>query len=94
MISPELKWEGNRLWLVKHTPLDNYMPDVDQLKKNWAFVEEQIAGGNAVSAWAVGFGGVAEGLCKMSFGNSFGVDVNVPEEDLFNYSYGSMIPSV
>ena len=91
VISPELKWEGNRLWLVKHTPLDNYMPDVDQLKKNWAFVEEQIAGGNAVSAWAVGFGGVAEGLCKMSFGNSFGVDVNVPEEDLFNYSYGSMI---
>ena len=91
VISPELKWEGNRLWLVKHTPLDNYMPDVDQLKKNWAFVEEQIAGGNAVSAWAVGFGGVAEGLCKMSFGNSFGVDVNVPEEDLFNYSYGSII---
>lgn len=91
VISPELKWEGNRLWLVKHTPLDNYMPNVDQLKKNWAFVEEQIAGGNAVSAWAVGFGGVAEGLCKMSFGNSFGVDVNVPEEDLFNYSYGSII---
>lgn len=91
VISPELKWEGNRLWLVKHTPLDNYMPDVDQLKKNWAFVEEQIAGGNAVSAWAVGFGGVAEGLCKMSFGNSFGVDVNVSEEDLFNYSYGSII---
>lgn len=91
VISPELKWEGNRLWLVKHTPLDNYMPDVEQLKKNWAFVEEQIAGGNAVSAWAVGFGGVAEGLCKMSFGNSFGVDVNVPEEDLFNYSYGSIL---
>lgn len=91
VISPELKWEGNRLWLVKHTPLKNYMPDVDQLKKNWAFVEEQIAGGNAVSAWAVGFGGVAEGLCKMSFGNSFGIDVNVPEEDLFNYSYGSII---
>ena len=91
VISPELKWEGNRLWLVKHTPLKNYMPDVDQLKKNWAFVEEQIACGNAVSAWAVGFGGVAEGLCKMSFGNSFGVDVNVPEEDLFNYSYGSII---
>ena len=91
VISPELKWEGNRLWLVKHTPLKNYMPDVEQLKKNWAFVEEQIAGGNAVSAWAVGFGGVAEGLCKMSFGNSFGVDVNVPEEDLFNYSYGSII---
>ncbi len=91
VISPELKWEGNRLWLVKHTPLKNYMPDVEQLKKNWAFVEEQIENGNAVSAWAVGFGGVAEGLCKMSFGNSFGIDVNIPENELFDYSYGSII---
>lgn len=91
VISPELKWEGNKLWLVKHTPLKNYMPDVEQLKRNWAFVEEQIEKGNAVSAWAVGFGGVAEGLCKMSFGNSFGVDVNVADGDLFNYNYGSII---
>ncbi len=91
VISPELKWEGNRLWLVKHTPLKNYMPDVERLKKNWAFVEEQIENGNAVSAWAVGFGGVAEGLCKMSFGNSFGIDVNIPENELFDYSYGSII---
>lgn len=91
VISPELKWEGNRLYLVKHTPLKNYMPDVEQLKKNWNFVEEQIESGNAVSGWAVGFGGVAEGLCKMSFGNAFGVDVNLPENELFDYSYGSII---
>lgn len=91
VISPELKWEGNRLYLVKHTPLKNYMPDVEQLKKNWKFVEEQIESGNAVSGWAVGFGGVAEGLCKMSFGSAFGVDVNLPENELFDYSYGSII---
>ena len=91
VISPELKWEGNRLYLVKHTPLKNYMPDVEQLKKNWKFVEDQIESGNAVSGWAVGFGGVAEGLCKMSFGNAFGVDVNLPENELFDYSYGSII---
>lgn len=91
VISPELKWEGNRLYIVKHTPLKNYMPDVEQLKKNWKFVEEQIESGNAVSGWAVGFGGVAEGLCKMSFGNAFGVDVNLPENELFDYSYGSII---
>lgn len=91
VISPELKWEGNRLYLVKHTPLKNYMPDVEQLKKNWKLVEEQIESGNAVSGWAVGFGGVAEGLCKMSFGNAFGVDVNLPENELFDYSYGSII---
>lgn len=91
VISPELKWENNKLYLIKHTPLANRMPDVEQLKKNWAYVTEQIDAGNIVSGWAVGFGGVAEALCKMSFGNSFGVDVNIPENELFDYNYGSIV---
>ena len=91
VISPELKWEGNQLYLIKHTPHADRMPDVDQLKKNWAYVTEQIEAGNIVSAWAVGFGGVAEALCKMSFGNAFGVDVKIPENELFDYSYGSIV---
>ena len=91
VISPELKWEGNQLYLIKHTPRADRMPDVDQLKKNWAYVTEQIEAGNIVSAWAVGFGGVAEALCKMSFGNAFGVDVKIPENELFDYSYGSIV---
>ena len=91
VISPELKWEGNQLYLIKHTPRADRMPDVDQLKKNWAYVTEQIEAGNIVSAWAVGFGGVAEALCKMSFGNSFGVDVKISENELFDYSYGSIV---
>lgn len=91
VISPEFKWEGNSLYLVKHTPLANYMPDVEQLKRNWKFVEDGIESGKIVSAWAVGFGGVAEGLCKMSFGNAFGANVKISEDELFNYSYGSII---
>ena len=91
VISPELKWEGNQLYLIKHTPHADRMPDVDQLKKNWAYVTEQIEAGNIVSAWAVGFGGVAEALCKMSFGNAFGVDVKISENELFDYSYGSIV---
>ncbi|MCI1640023.1 MAG: phosphoribosylformylglycinamidine synthase [Bacteroidales bacterium] len=91
VISPELKWEGDRLYLIKHTPLENRMPDTVQLKKNWAYVTEQISAGRIVSGWAVGFGGVAEALCKMSFGNAFGVDVKYPEDKLFNYDYGSMV---
>ena len=91
VISPELKWEGNKLYLIKHTPLADRMPDVAQLKKNWAFVTEQIEAGNIVSGWAIGFGGVAEAICKMSFGNSFGVDVNLTDSELFDYSYGSIL---
>lgn len=91
VISPEFKWEEDRLYLVRHTPLQNRMPDIEMLKNNWNHVQEKIEDGTIVAAWAVGFGGVAEGLCKMSFGNAFGFDVNLGEEDLFNLSYGSII---
>ena len=91
VISTEMKWEHNRLYLIKHTPLENHMPNIPQLKKNWEFVEDMIAQGNIESAYAVGYGGVAEALCKMSFGNLFGFKVNYPEDELFNWSYGSII---
>lgn len=91
VISPELKWEGDRLYLVKHTPLADKMPDTEQLKRNWNNIQEKIEDGTIVAGWAVGFGGVAEALCKMSFGNAFGFDVNLPEDDLFNLSYGSIV---
>ncbi len=91
VISPELKWEGNRLYLIKHTPKADYMPDVNQLKANFKYVESQIASGNIVSGYAIGFGGLAEAVCKMSFGNAFGVDIQYPENELFDYSYGSIM---
>ena len=91
VISPELKWEGNRLYLVRHTPLDDRMPDVAGLKANWDFVHSKILSGDIVSAWAVGFGGVAEALAKMSFGNRFGVNVRLDERELFDWSYGSIV---
>ena len=91
VISPELKWEGDRLYLVKHTPLADKMPDTEQLKRNWNNIQEKIEDGTIVAGWAVGFGGVAEALCKMSFGNAFGFDVNLSEDELFNLSYGSIV---
>ena len=91
VISPEFKWEGDRLYLVRHTPLANKMPDTEQLKKNWDNILAKIKDGTIVAAWSVGFGGVAEALCKMSFGNAFGFDVKLSEEDLFNLSYGSIV---
>ncbi len=91
VISPELKYEGNRLYLIKHTPLQNYMPDVEQLKANWKYVHEQIEAGNIVSGYALGFGGVAEAICKMSFGNGLDAKIEYDEKELFNYGYGSIL---
>ena len=44
VISPEFKWEGNKIYLIKHTALDNHMPDLDQLKANTDTLQEQILG--------------------------------------------------
>ncbi len=91
VISPELKYEGNKLYLIKHTPLKNYMPDVEQLKANWNYVTGQIEDGNIVSGYALGFGGVAEAICKMSFGNGLDAKIEYDEKELFNYGYGSIL---
>ena len=91
VISPEFKYEGNKLYLIKHTPLKNHMPDTDQLKANWKFVTEQVEAGNIVSGYALGFGGLAEAVCKMSFGNGLDAKIEYDEKELFNYDYGSIL---
>ncbi len=91
VISPEFKEAGHCIYLIKHLPLHNFMPDTDALKKNWEYVSGQIAAGNIVSGWAVGFGGVAEAVAKMSFGNRIGADIKVNEQDLFGFGYGSLV---
>lgn len=91
VISPEFKWDNNFIYLVKHTPLDNYMPDAEQLKRNWHFIEEQVTCGNIVSGYAVGTNGTAEAICKMSFGNAFGLSIKADNNDLFGGAPGSIV---
>ena len=91
VISPEFKWDGNLVYLIKHTPRADRMPDTDALKRIWDYTRARIDDGTVVSAWACGFGGVAEALAKMSFGNSFGFEVEIPEDELFALNYGSIV---
>jgi phosphoribosylformylglycinamidine synthase len=91
VISPEFKKAGNKIYLLKHTPLANYMPDTDQLQANWTWLRKQIEAGKVVSAWSLSYGGVAEALVKMALGNALGVKVSVPEEELFSLGYGSVV---
>ncbi len=91
VISPEFKAAGHRLYLIRHTPREHFMPDSEQLKRNFAFVSDRIEAGAIVAAWAVGFGGVAEGLAKMAFGNGIGAEATMPEERLYEYACGSIL---
>ncbi|MBR5072009.1 MAG: phosphoribosylformylglycinamidine synthase [Bacteroidales bacterium] len=91
VISPEFKQPGHSIYLLRHNPLPNRMPDTEALAANWTFLREQILAGNVVSAWSLGYGGIAEALVKMSMGNSLGVDVCLPEKELFSLGYGSVV---
>ena len=91
VISPEFKWGGDRIYLFRHTPRADRMPDVESLKAAWTYIHDKIMSGDITAAWAVGIGGVAEALAKMSFGNMFGADVKISENDLFDCLCGSIV---
>ena len=91
VVSTDLKKAGNKLYLIKHTPEANYMPNVEQLKENWTYTTNAIQSGKVCATFALGFGGVAEALAKMSFGNELAVDIQIAENELFDYNYGSIL---
>ncbi len=91
VISTDLKSADNDLYIYRHTPLNNGMPDTDALAEMWGEVTAAIAEGKIKSAYAVGFGGVAEAVAKMAFGNEIGARIELSEAELFNYNYGSIV---
>ena len=91
VISPEFKKAGHALYLLRHKPLEDRMPDTNVLKRLWDYAHQEILAGHIVSAWSLGFGGVGEALAKMAFGNRLGFDVQLAEEDLFSLGYGSLV---
>ena len=91
VVSPELKQAGHKLYLIKHNALANYMPNVEQLKENWTYTTNAIQSGKVCATYALGFGGVAEAIAKMSFGNELAADIQIAENELFDYNYGSIL---
>ena len=91
IISPEFKATGSLIYLVRHNPLPSLMPQTQQLIDNFINIRRLIEEKTIQAAYYPSFGGVAEALAKMSFGNRIGVKVTVKEEDLLDYGYGSVI---
>ena len=91
VISPEFKSMSGNIYMLKHTPLPNRMPNTDQLKENWSWFHDRVQDGKIKAAWSLSYGGVAEALLKMSMGNGLGVKVTYPAEELFNLGYGSIV---
>lgn len=89
LISPEFKQKGNYIYLIKNK-LENCLPNIDLTKNIFEFVRENILNKKILSAFTLQFGGIAEALAKMSFGNNLGFDISTTE-NLFDYGYGSFV---
>ncbi|MEG2192810.1 MAG: phosphoribosylformylglycinamidine synthase, partial [Oscillospiraceae bacterium] len=75
IISPEFKKAGNNVYFIKPQLDDNGLYNTGSLNETFAKVQKAIKDKKVISAWAVGFGGVAEAVTKMCFGNKIGIKI-------------------
>lgn len=93
IVSPEFKNAGDKVIFVKPAYDVNGLPDFNSVKACFDKVEKLISSGNAKAVWAVSFGGVAEAVTKMAFGNKIGFNFTekLSPEILFNPCYGAFV---
>ena len=88
--------------LAKFLPLpviekqnDDYTLNVETFKNNLEALYKLTSNKKVLSASTVRFGGIAETLSKISFGNKIGIKFNgLSKEELFGLNYGSVIVEV
>lgn len=92
--SPEFKLPESRVvWVAPARQADGLRPDPESLKDIYYAVESLIEQEEVISAWTPAFGGIAEGLFKMTLGNriGFALDEDFAPEELFSPNYGGFI---
>ncbi|MCX0378759.1 phosphoribosylformylglycinamidine synthase [Clostridium perfringens] len=95
IISPEFKSIGSTLVLMKGEKLEDGTLEIKGFKNNLEKLYKLIGEEKVISAYSLKFGGVSEGITKMSLGNRIGATINnISKEELFGFNYGSLILEV
>ena len=95
IVSNELKKVGSKLVLLMAEKNDDYTLNVETFKNNLEALYKLTSNKKVLSASTVRFGGIAETLSKISFGNKVGIKFNgLSKEELFGLNYGSVIVEV
>ena len=91
--SGEFKGADHKVVILKPEYDANGLPVPASLMANFDVVTNLMRSGKAVAVYTPTFGGVAEAIMKMSFGNGIGFayDSAVSMKDIFGYAYGSFI---
>ena len=93
IVSNEFKAAGHSVVMIKPEYDEHDLPKAESLMAVFGKVTELLRSGAAVTAYTPGFGGAAEAVMKMAFGNDIGFayDDNVSADDIFGYNYGAFI---
>ena len=90
VVTQEFKKANSRVILYKLPVNEEFMPDFESLKKNYMKIHTLADQGRIKAAMAVRFGGIAETISLMCFGNMIGFDLK-NFDNLFDKMYGSII---
>ena len=93
IISPDFKRAGSRVALFDCEYGADGLPVAESFLANLDRVSALVAAGKALAVWTPAFGGIAEGIMKMSFGGGFGFsfDPSVTLEKAFSERYGAFV---
>ena len=93
VMTQEFKAARHNVYLLKPEYSADGLPTAESLKALYRTVFSLVQDKKIVAAYTPTYGGVAEGLMKMSFGNEIGVALseNVSMDELFGYNYGAFI---
>ncbi len=92
VITPEFKKAGSKVVFVPAKTLDNGLIDTDDLVDNFKIIEKLNADKKILSAYTLTYGGIAEAIMKMSFGNGIGFAFDdVSLKQIFGYNYGGFV---
>lgn len=91
VVSTEFKTAGENIYRLHVAPLADGFADSKALAEAWDYYHSLIQAGVVTAAYAPGFGGIAEALAKMSFGNRIGAETVLPADDYFRLNYGDII---
>ncbi len=96
VITQELKSAGHSVYLLKPEYTEDGLPCADSLKALYRKVFDLVQAKKIVAAYTPTYGGVAEAIMKMCFGNAIGFafDSQVSLDEIFGYRYGSFVLEV
>ena len=92
VVSPEFKKVDSTVVLLKAKKTENGLIDSKDLIENFRLIENLNDSGKILSMYTVTYGGVAEAVMKMAFGNGIGFEFNdIDLENVFGYNYGAFV---